>query len=87
MFLLMGSKRAYRRIGFQIASYCMTPMTVDFKNRNSAVAARDSVGQKREGFARFLCMPRKMSDGCDLQVIGRAEFQARGCAVEEQGKS
>ena len=65
-FLLMGSERADRKIDFQIASYYMTPMTVDFENRNSADAARDPVGQKRERVLPvFLCMQRKMCDGCD----------------------
>ena len=67
-FLLMGSKRAYGQIGFQIASYHMIPMMVDFKNRNSAVAARDPVGQKRERALPAFCVCRER---CPMDAIGR----------------
>ena len=96
-FLLMGSKRADRKIGFQIASYYMTPMTVDFKNRNSADIARDPVGQKRERALPAFCVCRERcamdATGADRQcgrtkgwrqnMPARAEFRTCGCAVEE----
>lgn len=67
-FLLMGSKRADRKIGFQIASHYMTPMTVDFKNRNSADAACDPVGQRRERVLPAFCVCRER---CPMDAIGR----------------
>ena len=53
----------------------MTPMTVDFKNRNSAVAARDPVGQKRERALPAYCVCRER---CATNANGRAKVQGTG---------